>query len=586
MRTTAAAMAALALWAASAIPAAAAAPAPPAPAGGVGLATVGLDGWTVQSTRVVTQGGDQVSTPGFPTGEWLAVAPDDAGAPGTEMEAMLQNGVCPRDPSFRVHGGPALDDHSVLFSDNMQRCFGLMDTIGPDTIPEFSVPWWFRADFAADPRPGQAASIVVNGIVGQADVWVNGVEVGTQASVRGSFTRFAFDVTDLLRRGVNSLALELFPNDPTLMLTEDTVDWNQIPLDNSTGIQFPVQLHLSRALAVANAYVTQDDAPDLSSAALTVHADVTNTTPFTQSGVVEAAVESPGGGAPIRVSRQVTVPAGATQTVTFTPSALPQLTIQRPRVWWPYQLGGQPLYRLRVDVAQGGTVSDTAPPVTFGIRTITTFLTPPSDLAPQGVRWFAVNGRVIVFRAGGFVEDLFLHYSAADVANQVALIRSMGLNGIRTEGKEVPGDFYERMDRAGILVDAGFQCCDKWQPDGDGRGVTAEDFRVMYQSSLAIGERLRDHPSVMGYSWSDSPPIPEQEAASLAGFAQAGFEGPMISSAESLRTGLLGPSGEREGPYDWVPPAYWYDTTHTSNNAVDNDPGMTNVGGSWGFDSE
>ena len=35
-----------------------------------------------------------------------------------------------------------------------------------------------------------------------------------------------------------------------------------------------------------------------------------------------------------------------------------------------------------------------------------------------------------------------------------------------------------------------------------------------------------------------------------------------------------------------MPPDYWYDNTHSSNNGNDNDSTMTNVGGAWGFDSE
>ena len=588
IRMTCAALVTLALFglpaaagtAASSIPGAAsvlAAAAQPAP--GTGLSTIGRQGWEVQSTAVVTQSGDQVSSPGFATSDWLGVTPDDAGAPGTEIQALLQNRVCPLDPGF------AIDGHSVFFSNNLQRCFGLLQNNGDHTVPEFAVPWWFRTDFQPDLRPGQTAELLVNGIVGQADVWVNGVEVGTQATVRGSFTRFTFDITDLVRPGTNSLALELFPNDPNLMLTQDNVDWNQISPDNYTGIQFPVQLHVSNALAIGNAFVTQNDAVDLSSAALTVKADVTNNTAAAQNATVSATISEPGGGS-IHVSQAAALGPHATRTVTFTPSAFPELTIQQPQVWWPYQMGGQPLYRLQASVSRGGAVSDEAPAVTFGIRSVSTHMTAPSAMAPQGVRVFDINGHPFVFRGGGFVENLFLHYSAGDLANQISLIKSMGLNGIRTEGKEVPGDFYEQMDRAGILIDAGFQCCDAWQPDSRGVGVTAADFRVMYQSSLAIGRRLRDHPSVINFSWSDSPPISEQEAASLAGFAQAGFQEPIISSAEYLKSGMLGPSGEKEGPYDWVPPSYWYDSTHASHNAVDNDPSMTNVGGSWGFDSE
>jgi hypothetical protein len=190
------------------------------------------------------------------------------------------------------------------------------------------------------------------------------------------------------------------------------------------------------------------------------------------------------------------------------------------------------------------------------------------------------------FRAGGWSENLFLHYSAADLANQITLMKSMGINGIRTEGKQMPQNFYDQMDRAGILIDAGFQCCDKWAPSSSGRGVTSQDYHVMYESSLTIGEQLRDHPSVLNFSWSDNNPINEQEVASLDGFSQSGFQDPIISSAEYNSSGILGPSGEKEGPYDWVPPSYWYDTTHSSNNNNDDDSTLTNVGGSWGFDSE
>jgi hypothetical protein len=39
--------------------------------------TVGLSGWQVQSSDQATQAGAQISTPGFATGSWLHVRPDD-----------------------------------------------------------------------------------------------------------------------------------------------------------------------------------------------------------------------------------------------------------------------------------------------------------------------------------------------------------------------------------------------------------------------------------------------------------------------------------------------------------------------------
>jgi len=561
-----------------------------------GTTSLGQQGWQVQTSaptttwttgKGATQDGGVISTPGYDTSGWLPVRPDDAGAVGTEVEALLQNGICPDDTALQPVNQSTDSPHSVFYSDNLQQCFGApMTNPAADTNPLFDVPWWFRTDFFPQSWDGQDVKLVINGVVGQADVWVNGTEVATEATVEGDYTSYTFDITSLLRPGVNSLALELFPNNPSTMFTLDDVDWNQIPPDNNTGIQFPVELHVSAALGISNSYVTQNDAPDMSSAALTVHADVTNNSDSQQTGTVFAAISPPGDGPDIRVSQTVTVPAGASQTVTFSPAQFGQLVIDNPQLWWPYQMGGQPLYRLRAGVTANGRISDWAQPADFGIRSVTTYLTPPSVLAPEGVRVFEINGVPFDFRAGGWSENLFLHYSASDLANQILLIKSMGINGIRTEGKQMPQDFYDQMDRAGILIDAGFQCCDKWEPSSSGRGVTSQDYHVMYESSLTIGQQLRDHPSVLNFSWSDNQPINEQEVASLAGFSQSGFQDPIISSAEYNSSGILGPSGEKEGPYDWVPPSYWYDTTHSSNNSNDNDSTLTNVGGSWGFDSE
>ena len=127
------------------------------------LTTVGLRGWQVQSSGAATQSGARISRPGFLTTSWLHVRPDDAGAVGSEVGALVQNGRCP----------------NVFFSTRMKTCFGYMGEIGPDTIARFSVPWWFRTEFTTRlPRSGRA-QLIINGVVGETDVWVNGSEVTT-----------------------------------------------------------------------------------------------------------------------------------------------------------------------------------------------------------------------------------------------------------------------------------------------------------------------------------------------------------------------------------------------------------------------
>jgi exo-1,4-beta-D-glucosaminidase len=521
---------------------------------------LGSGGWSVLSSATATQGGAAISAPGFSTSGWLPVSNDDGGAPGTEIEALLQNGSCP----------------NVYYSTTMKTCFGYMSKIGADTVPQFDVPWWYRTDFTANLTTGQTASLIVNGVVGQADVWVDGTEVATQSTVEGAYTRYTFSVTSLLKSGANSLALEVYPNNPNTMLTLDDVDWNQIPPDNNTGIQFPVQLLVSDGLSDADSHVVEANAADLSSSALTVKTNVTNSTSTAQTGTVAATVTAPAGGAaPITVSQSVTVPANTTQTVSFTPAAFPALTIAKPQVWWPYQMGAQPLYTLSTSVTQGGTVS-TATSGTFGIRTVTSALVGAGSVDSLGVRQYSINGVPFVVRGGGFAEDLFLHYSAAGIASQIAILKNLGINMIRLEGHEFPDDFYEQMDQAGIMIDSGYQCCDAW-----GNNLSGNLLTVATDSALTIGENQVDHPSVVTFSWSDNAPGTADESDTLAAFKTADFDVPVVSSAEENSSPILGDSGEKEGPYDWVPPDYWYDTTHTQP-----DDNQTNAGGSWGFDSE
>jgi exo-1,4-beta-D-glucosaminidase len=145
------------------------------------------------------------------------------------------------------------------------------------------------------------------------------------------------------------------------------------------------------------------------------------------------------------------------------------------------------------------------------------------------------------------------------------------------------------MDEAGLIVYAGFQCCDKWQI-GSGSTWLDSDYDTNYQSALAIGRQQRNHPSVSWFSWSDNQPGALQESSALQAFAAADFNVPMIASAEYKTTPALGFSGMKEGPYNWFPPSYAYDILHcatgtgTPNNCTSGS--FTNVGGSWAFDSE
>src|SRR5690242_1717073 len=171
------------------------------------ISNIGAAGWEVQSSAVATQTGAQISTPGFNTSTWLPVTNDDAGAPGTEIEALAQNGKCPGDTALQPVNQSTSSPNSVFFSTNMQSCYGFMNKIGADTVAQFSVPWWWRTDFTPNVQGGQVATLIVNGVVGSANVWVNGTQVATSFTVTGAYTRFTFSLTNLIIPGTNALAI-------------------------------------------------------------------------------------------------------------------------------------------------------------------------------------------------------------------------------------------------------------------------------------------------------------------------------------------------------------------------------------------
>src|SRR5262249_50683425 len=113
----------------------------PADAGASDITNLGGTGWEGHNSAVATHTRAQISTPGFNTSTWLPVTNDDAGAPGTEIEALAQNGLCPSDTALQPVNQGTSSPNSVFFSNNMQLCYGFMNRIGPDTVSEFDVPW-------------------------------------------------------------------------------------------------------------------------------------------------------------------------------------------------------------------------------------------------------------------------------------------------------------------------------------------------------------------------------------------------------------------------------------------------------------
>ena len=184
---------------------------------------------------------------------------------------------------------------------------------------------------------------------------------------------------------------------------------------------------------------------------------------------------------------------------------------------------------------------------------------------------FRVNGKPILVRGAGWSQDMLLRTDEKRLRDQIGLVRDMGLNTIRLEGKLETEDFFKLTDEQGILVMLGWCCCDHWEHWKD---WTAEDLTIATASLRAQMLRLRQHASLLVWlNGSDNPPTPNVETAYLAVEKETHWPNPILSSATGASTTVSGESGVKmTGPYDYVAPNYWY--VDKSN------------GGAFGFNTE
>ena len=496
------------------------------------------DGWAIQASGRCAVAAEAIATVGFDTTGWQATS-----APATVMAALVRNGAVP-DPFAGRN----------------------LETIDVD---QFRQPWWYRTEFPVD-RVTAASHVrlVLEGINYSADVWLNGRRLADRTEIRGAFRVFAIDVSGRMREGANALAIRVHPPVPG-DFTIGFVDWNPPPPDRNMGIWRPVKLRVSDAVALDDVFVRPALDEKLQHATLTVAATLTNATDRAVETALSGAIEER------RFSRAFTLAPGERRVVTLTAAEIPELRLDHPQLWWPNNLGEPNLYALELAALVRGQVSDRQS-VTFGVRTVADYVN------EQGHRGYTVNGRPVLIKGGGWVDDLFLREDPARMEAELAYARHLNLNTIRLEGFWGSSQrLYDLADRYGLLVMAGFSCQWEWEDylgkkvDETYGGVqSAEDVALVSGYFRDQVTWLRNHPSI--FVWvvgSDMLPKPELEKAYRATLAEIDPSRPLLAACSTRTSEVSGPSGVKmNGPYDYVTPNYWYeDTEH---------------GGAFGFNTE
>jgi len=512
------------------------------------------DGWSLQSSSKVEQPGGVLSKSGFLARNWYPVS-----VPTTVVAALVKHKVLP-DP---------------LFGMNLRQMPGVTYPIGAnfsnlamDPDSPYAASWWYRKAFTLPAGDkGQTLWLNFRGINYRANIWLNGRQIAKSDDVAGAWRTYEFNVTDAAKRGAeNVLAVQVYPpTENDLAIT--FVDWNPAPPDKNMGLWREVYLTTSGPVAVRHpAVASRVDASG--NAQLTVTALVKNATGQPVKGTLKGTIEQ------FQFSQDVELAPGESKDVIFEPDKFEPLNFTHPRLWWPAQMGKPDLYSLSLEFDVNGKLSDRTE-TRFGIREVT------SALNADQRRVFAVNGKKILIRGGGWAPDLMLRENPQRMADEFRYVRDMGLNTIRLEGKLEIDDFFDRADREGILVMAGWCCCDHWEHWGKWK---PQDFDIAKASLTDQIYRLRNHASVvMWLNGSDNPPPPDVEQMYLDVEKQLRFPNPTVSSATGKPTSVTGDSGVKmTGPYEYVAPAYWTQDKMNSGNHCN--PG--GCGGAYGFNTE
>ncbi len=494
------------------------------------------EGWRVQSSAKVNATPEAVSVAGFDASTWYKTS-----APNTVFAVLVDNGVY-KNPYFGM---------------NLRSVPGVSYPIGSEFANQempadspYAVPWWYRKEFEVPVQyKGKTVWLAFRGINYRADIWINGKKVAGSDQVVGAFRRYQFDVTSFVKPGAeNVVAVEVSaPHANELGIT--WVDWNPTPPDKDMGLWQEVVLSSSGPVALRHPVVqTKLDLPSLDDALLTVRAELDNVSNASVKGTLRGKIL--GAAAPIEFTQNVELNAGEHRAVAITPEDSASLNVKNPRLWWPYQMGKPYLHKLVLEfVPEKGSVSDKQT-IDFGIVQTT------SELTPEGYRLFKVNGKNVLVRGGGWAPDMMLRIDQSRREAEFRYVKEMGLNTIRLEGKLEDETFMDRADRDGILVMAGWCCCDAWEKWGK---WGPENKRVSVDSLRDQILRLRNHPSLLVWlNGSDNPPPLDRERAYLDVEKENFWDKPVISSATDKKTEPTGDTGVKmDGPYEYVSPNYW-----------------------------
>lgn len=336
--------------------------------------------------------------------------------------------------------------------------------------------WWFRRQF--DWQPGGRTRLVFDGVDYSATFWLNGVRLGEH---EGPFGGPTYDVTAIVRPH-NVLVVRVDPLPPdwtTVFKTNCVYGWHYVNCP-PIGIWRSVRIEAVPKVEVDELFVAATD---------------------TKTGTVDAyvALSGPQDGYTGQLECRVGPANFEGKAYRF---SLPveskgqrwthhvRFQVPEPRLWWPVDLGEQPLYRMDVRLVESGQVVD-GRRTRFGIRTIR--MAPlPGGPRPDRYNWtFVVNDRPTFLKGCNWATiDAFLRLDENRYRRFLTMARDEHIQIMRSWGGGLLETdlFYDLCDELGIMVWQEFPLT--WQKFEVLRPAVSDEIAVLNV------RRLRNHPSL------------------------------------------------------------------------------------------
>lgn len=328
---------------------------------------------------------------------------------------------------------------------------------------------WYRKTFVL-PESYAGKTLVINfdGVYSDAYVYVNGTQLGEN---HYGYTSFAFDISDYVTcdgSTDNVIAVKAVNNIPSSR-------WY-----SGSGIYRDVTLIATDPVHVER-YGTKVTTPDIASGTGTVSAEVTvkNDSDTAANVTVRNTVyTSDGTQASNSAETSVTVNAGATATATSEP------VVSKPELW---STDSPTMYYVSTELLVDGSVVDTYD-TEFGFR----YFSFDSDTG------FYLNGEAVKLNGVCMHHDQGALGSAAAydaMYRQLAKMKDMGVNAIRTSHNPADEDFIDICNELGLLVME--EAFDGWSVSKNGN---SNDFGKYFNTSLSSTNQILGGDSSMTWA--------------------------------------------------------------------------------------